>query len=429
MVVDLENIRYKVITKIKGPLVFTEKIADLKYGELVVVELEGEERNGRVVEVGENHSIIQVYRGTEKIGKNAKIKLTGRLYNVPVSESCFGRIFNGVGEPIDGGPEIKGEERTINSEAISPNMRAVPEKFLQTKISGIDLMNSYVMGQKLPIFSGSGLPHNQLISQMINQMENVKILFVGLGMKYEDFEFFKNELLNENTLNNISLFINFSSDPSVERIITPRIALAFGEFLAFERGHDVVVILSDMRNYCDALREVSNSLGEIPGRRGYPPYLYSDLASIYERSGIIKGKEGSLTQIPVLTMPGDDITHPIADLTGYITEGQIILSRELFLKGISPPIDVLPSLSRLMHKGISKEHYSIANKLYSSYAEAREVDKLAKILGEDSLTEKEKSLAVFSSRFENELLKQDFSQKRELEESLKLAENVLSAIS
>jgi len=433
---------YKTIKEIKGPLLFVEGVKGAKYQELVEVVMEnGEKRLGQVIEASEEMTILQMFEETRGLKvENSKAIFLGKTLTIGVSSQMLGRIFNGSGKPIDEGPEVIPEkELDINGAPLNPYSRAYPEDFIQTGISAIDGLNTLVRGQKLPIFSGAGLPHNELTAQIVRQAkvrksgEKFAVIFGAIGITFEEANFFIKSFKEAGVLGRTVLFINLADDPVIERIALPRIALTTAEFLAFEKGLHILVILTDMTMYCEALREISGARKEIPGRRGYPGYLYTDLATIYERAGKIKGKEGSITQIPVLTMPEDDKTHPIPDLTGYITEGQIMLSRELHQKGIYPPIDVLTSLSRLKDKGIGEgktreDHSGVLNQLFSSYAKGKEVSDLATILGEASLTEIDKKYLKFAQLFEEKFLKQGKREERTIEETLDIGWQLLSLL-
>ncbi len=433
---------YKTIKEIKGPLLFVEGVKGAKYQELVEVVMEnGEKRLGQVIEASEEMTILQMFEETRGLKvENSKAIFLGKTLTIGVSSQMLGRIFNGSGKPIDEGPEVIPEkELDINGAPLNPYSRAYPEDFIQTGISAIDGLNTLVRGQKLPIFSGAGLPHNELTAQIVRQAkvrrsgEKFAVIFGAIGITFEEANFFIKSFKEAGVLGRTVLFINLADDPVIERIALPRIALTTAEFLAFEKGLHILVILTDMTMYCEALREISGARKEIPGRRGYPGYLYTDLATIYERAGKIKGKEGSITQIPVLTMPEDDKTHPIPDLTGYITEGQIMLSRELHQKGIYPPIDVLTSLSRLKDKGIGEgktreDHSGVLNQLFSSYAKGKEVSDLATILGEASLTEIDKKYLKFAQLFEEKFLKQGKREDRTIEETLDIGWQLLSLL-
>ncbi len=433
---------YKTITQIKGPLVFVEGVKGAKYQELVEVIMEnGEKRLGQVLEASDEMTVVQMFEETRGLKiKNSKAKFLGKTLKIGVSEKMLGRIFSGSGKPIDDGPQIIPEKEVdIQGSPLNPYSRDYPEDFIQTGISAIDGLNTLVRGQKLPIFSGAGLPHNQLAAQIVRQAkvrktgEKFAIVFGAMGITFEEANFFIKSFEESGVLGKTILFINLADDPVIERIALPRIALSVAEFLAFEKGHHILVILTDMTMYCEALREISGARKEIPGRRGYPGYLYTDLATIYERAGKIKGREGSITQIPILTMPEDDKTHPIPDLTGYITEGQIMLSRELHQRGIYPPIDVLSSLSRLKDKGIGEgktreDHPGVLNQMFSFYAKGKETRDLAAILGEASLTEIDKKYLKFAELFEEKFLKQGFEEERSIEKTLEISWELLSLL-
>jgi len=433
---------YLTISYVAGPLIIVEKTTDVKYQELVEIELSsGEIRRGQVLEVTEDKAIVQLFEGTTGIDvSESKVRFLGKVIEIPVSLDILGRIFDGSGRPIDNGPQIIAEKKLdINGNPLNPYARDYPNDFIQTGISSIDVLNTLVRGQKLPIFSGAGLPHARLASQIARQSrvlgkeEKFAVVFAAMGITFEEASFFINDFRRTGAIEKCVMFINLANNPAVERIITPRIALTCAEYLAFEKNMHVLVILTDMTNYCEALREVSAARKEVPGRRGYPGYLYTDLATLYERAGRIKDKKGSITLIPILTMPEDDKTHPIPDLTGYITEGQIILSRELHLKGIYPPINVLPSLSRLKDKGIGlnktrEDHANVMNQLFASYARGKEVKELAVILGEAALTKIDKKYVKFADRFEELFIKQSEDENRSIEESLNLGWQLLTIL-
>ena len=423
------------LQKVSGPLVVIEGIKDVGFGERVeIVTGTGQVRQGRVLAISEEAAVLEVFHGTSGLDQeNTRVRFMGRPFEMVVSkEEVLGRIFSGLGAPLDGGPApFRGEPRNVNGFAINPVARAYPEDFIQTGISTIDGMNTLVRGQKLPIFSGSGLPHNDLAIQIVRQAKllteesSFAVIFAAMGVRHDEAEAFRRSFEESGVLNNVAMFLNLADDPTVERLIAPRVALTVAEYLAFEEGMHVLVILTDMTNYCEALREVATSKGEVPSRKGYPGYLYSDLASIYERAGRIKGRKGSVTQIPILTMPDDDITHPIPDLTGYITEGQIVLDRTLFQKGIYPPVNVLPSLSRLMSDGIGEgktrdDHRNISSQLYAAYANAKQVERLASIIGEEDLSVTDKAYFSFSREFENRFVKQDRNENRSIFDTLDL---------
>jgi len=405
---------YLTIQEIVGPLILVDEVEGVKYEELVEIELpNGEIRKGKVLEVNRDKALVEVFGGTSGIDiKNTRLKFLGKRMELTASLDMLGRIFDGLGNPIDGGPAILSETKLdVNGIPINPSARDYPQEFIQTGISAIDGLNTLVRGQKLPIFSASGLPHIRLSAQIARQAkvlgkeEKFAVVFAAMGITFEEANFFIDDFKESGAIGNVVLFINLADDPAIERIATPRVALTAAEYLAFRQSMHVLVILIDMTNYCEALRQISAARREVPGRRGYPGYLYTDLATIYERAGRIRGNSGSITQIPVLTMPEDDKTHPIPDLTGYITEGQIILSRELNRKGIYPPIDILPSLSRLKDKGIGKnktreDHADLFNQLFAAYARGKEAYELEKILGKAALTEMDLKYLKFSNLFE-----------------------------
>ncbi len=431
---------YTSVSEITGPLMIVENVKDVAYAELVQVTTAlGEKRLGQVLEIREDKAVIQLFEGTSGIDtKNTKVRFIGETMKLGVSEEMLGRVFNGVGKPIDGLPDIIAEKRLdINGNAINPYKRMHPAEFIQTGISTIDMNNTLVRGQKLPIFSGSGLPHNQLAAQIARQAvvrgekEKFAVVFAAMGITNEEALFFRQEFERTGSLGNVIMFLNLADDPAIERIITPRIALTAAEYLAYDKDMHVLIILTDMTNYCEALREISAARSEVPGRRGYPGYMYTDLATVYERAGRIKGRKGSLTQMPILTMPDDDITHPIADLTGYITEGQFVLSRDIHRKGIYPPVDVLPSLSRLMKNGIGEgktreDHANVSNQLYAAYAKGRELRDLVAVIGKESLSELDNKYLEFADKFEELFVKQGYEENRAIEETLALAWQLLS---
>ncbi len=423
---------YKTIREVVGPLMLVEGVEGVKYDELVeICQDNGETRKGKVLEVNRDKALVQLFEPSQGLKiSTAKARFLGRSLSLNVSEDMLGRVFDGMGNPKDGGSPIIPEMRLdVNGRPINPAMRDYPNEFIQTGISAIDGLNTLVRGQKLPVFSASGLPHSELAAQIARQAKvlgtdsKFAVVFAAVGITFEEAEFFINDFRKTGAIERAVLFINLANDPAVERIATPRMALTAAEYLAFEKGMHVLVITTDITNYAEALREVSAARKEVPGRRGYPGYLYTDLASMYERAGRIKGKEGSITQIPVLTMPEDDKTHPIPDLTGYITEGQIILSRELYKKGVTPPIDVLPSLSRLKDKGIGRgktreDHADTMNQLFSAYAQGKEAKELSAILGESALSDVDKKFARFAEEFEKRYVSQGFDTDRSIEETL-----------
>ncbi len=430
---------YRTVTEVVGPLMAVEGVEGVKYDELVEIELQnGEKRRGKVLEVNGSKAMVQIFEGSSGINlKGTKAKFLGRPLELGVSEDMLGRVFDGMGKPIDNGPKIIPEKRLdINGEAINPVARDYPSEFIQTGVSAIDGLNTLVRGQKLPVFSASGLPHAELAAQIarqarvLNSDSKFAVVFAAIGITFEEAQFFVDEFKQTGAIDRSVLFMNLASDPAIERIATPRMALTTAEYLAYEKGMHVLVIMTDITNYAEALREVSAARKEVPGRRGYPGYLYTDLSTLYERAGRLRGKEGSITQIPILTMPEEDKTHPIPDLTGYITEGQIILSRELYKKGIMPPIDVLPSLSRLKDKGIGKgktreDHADTMNQLFSAYAQGKQAKELSAILGESALSDTDKAFAKFAEAFENEYVSQGLEANRTITETLDLGWKLL----
>ncbi|KEI18108.1 ATP synthase subunit B [Clostridium novyi B str. ATCC 27606] len=430
---------YKTVREVVGPLMLVDGTRGVTYDELVEIELQtGELRHGKVLEISEDKALIQLFEGSTGINlKDTKTRFLGRPLEIGLSEDMLGRVFDGLGRPKDGGPKIIPEEKgDINGEPLNPFSRDYPSEFIQTGVSAIDGLNTLVRGQKLPVFSGSGLPHAELAAQIARQARvlgsNSKfaVVFAAMGITFEEAQFFIEDFTKTGSIDRTVLFMNLANDPAVERIATPRIALTTAEFLAYEKGMHVLVIMTDMTNYAEALREVSAARKEVPGRRGYPGYLYTDLSTLYERAGRVKGKPGSITQIPILTMPEDDKTHPIPDLTGYITEGQIILSRELYKKGIMPPIDVLPSLSRLKDKGIGQgktreDHADTMNQLFAGYAQGKQAKELAVILGESALSETDRAYAKFADAFEKEYVSQGFNTNRTIEDTLNLGWKLL----
>jgi len=433
---------YRSIRSIQGPLIRVDGVTDVGYSEVANIRLEdGSIRMGKVLDISRDSALIQLFEGTEGININGSgVSFLGETLHFGVSEEILGRVFNGVGKVIDDGGEIIADKKLdIDGFPINPYARDYPEEFIETGVSAIDAMTTLVRGQKLPIFSASGLPHNELAAQIARQArvvgkdEKFAVIFAAMGITFEEARFFQQDFARTGALERSVLFINLADDPAIERIATPRVALTAAEYLAFEKDMHVLVILTDMTNYCDALREISAARKEIPGRRGYPGYMYTDLASIFERAGRRKGKKGSITQIPILTMPEDDKTHPIPDLTGYITEGQVIISRVLNKKGIYPPIDVLPSLSRLKEKGIGEgktreDHGNVTAQLFASYARGKEAKELALILGEASLTEDDVKFAAFSDEFEQRFVAQAVNESRNLAQTLNLGWELLKKI-
>ncbi len=428
--------------RLEGPLLFVEGAADAAYGEVVeVLTPHGEPRLGQVLEVDESRAVVELWGESAGLRlQDVRVRFLGRPLHVPVAREMLGRTFDGLGRPRDGLPDPLPEERLdVHGAALNPAARAYPQDFIQTGISAIDGMNTLVRGQKLPIFSGSGLPHNALAAQIARQAKiaegegDFAIVFAAMGVSYDTANFFRKELTESGALHQAALFLNLADDPPMERIITPRVALTLAEFLAFAHGYHVLVILTDMTNYAEALRELSSRRNEVPSRKGYPGYLYSDLASMYERCGRVQGGKGSVTQMPILTMPNDDITHPIPDLTGYITEGQIVLSRDLYRQGIYPPINVLPSLSRLMKDGIGEgrtraDHPHLANQLYAAYAHVQQVRSLAAIIGEEELSTVDKAYLEFGRAFEQRFVRQAQDENRSIEQTLDLGWEVLSIL-
>ena len=423
---------YRTISSISGPLMMVEKTTDVRYDELVEITLaNGDKRRGKVLEIEKDRALVQVFEGTSGIeNEDTKVRFVGKVLTLPVSKDMLGRVFNGRGEPIDdGAPLIAEQNLDINGMPMNPFSRDFPSEFIQTGISTIDGLNPMVRGQKLPIFSASGLPHNRMAAQIARQAtvisghEDFAVVFAAMGITYEESDYFVQSFRETGAIDRTVMFVNLANDPAIERIATPRMALTAAEYLAFDLGMHVLVIMTDITNYADALREVSAARKEVPGRRGYPGYMYTNLATLYERAGRQKGKAGSITLIPILTMPEDDKTHPIPDLTGYITEGQIILSRELYRKGITPPIDVLPSLSRLKDKGIGagrtrEDHAATMNQLFSAYARGKDARELMIVLGEAALTEIDKKYAAFAEAFEREYVSQGYTTNRTIEETL-----------
>ena len=433
---------YRTVDRVTGPLLFVRDVANAAYGEIVEIEVPGGgRRQGQVLDSSKGLAIVQVFGPT--MGMNVEqtsVKFLGEVAKLSVSDELLGRVFNGLGEPRDGGPKIVSEQRyEIVGNAMNPYSREEPSEFIQTGISTIDVNNTLVRGQKLPIFSGAGLPHNQIAAQIVrqaklrNSSEGFAVVFAAMGITSEEANYFLREFESTGALERAVVFLNLSSDPSMERVVTPRMALTAAEFLAYERDMHILVVLTDMTNYCEALREVASAREEVPGRRGYPGYMYTDLATIYERAGKIHGRKGSITQLPILTMPADDVTHPIPDLTGYITEGQIYVSRELQRRGVYPPIDVLPSLSRLMNQGIGKDrtredHRGVADQLFAAYATGKDQRALSAIVGEESLSAIDRIYLKIADRFETEFVNQRPDEDRSIDQSLGIAWEILSAL-
>ena len=434
--------KYRTISNLSGPLMMVNKVQDVSYDELAEITLgDGEHRRGRVLEIDQDRALVQVYAGSSGIDVNStEIRFLGDVLKLPVSKDMLGRIFNGRGDPIDGGAAIIPEAYLdVNGNPMNPFSRDFPSEFIQTGVSTIDGMNPLVRGQKLPIFSGSGMPHNKMAAQIARQATVISghsdfaVVFAAMGITFEEASFFMEDFRKTGALERTVMYVNLADDPAIERISTPRLALTAAEYLAFEKGMHVLVILTDLTNYCEALREISAARKEVPGRRGYPGYLYTDLATMYERAGRLRGKKGSITQIPILTMPEDDKTHPIPDLTGYITEGQIILARTLHRKGIYPPVDVMPSLSRLKDKGIGKgktreDHADLMNQLFAAYSRGKEAKELAVILGEGALSEEDKAFAKFADQFEDRYVRQGEYENRTIEDTLLLGWELLTIV-
>lgn len=427
------SIEYLGLSEINGPLIVLEGVRDASFDEIVEITVEGNKKKiGRIIEIYEDKAVIQVFQGTDDMSLlNTHTKLMGHPMEVALSEEILGRVFNGIGQPIDGLGNIIGEEkRDVNGQPLNPCSREYPRNYIKTGISSIDCLTTLIRGQKLPIFSGNGLPHDQLAAQIVKQAslgedskEEFAIVFAAMGIKHDVADFFRRTFEESGVSSHVVMYLNLANDPVVERLITPKVALTAAEYLAFEKNMHILVILTDMTSYAEAMREVSSSKGEIPSRKGYPGYLYSELASLYERAGIVKDVNGSVTQIPILTMPNDDITHPIPDLTGYITEGQIVLERSLYQKGVYPPINILPSLSRLMKDGIGKgytreDHQDLANQLFSSYARVGEARALASVIGEDELSEIDKKYLAFGVAMEKEFISQGQAEDRSIIETL-----------
>lgn len=433
---------YKTVSEVVGPLMTVEGVEGVKFDELVEIELQnGERRQGQVLEIEGDKAIVQIFEGSEGINlPDTKVRFLGRPLSLDVSEDMIGRTFDGMGRVNDGGPDLIPEKTLdINGKAINPVARMYPDEFIQTGVSTIDHLNTLVRGQKLPVFSASGLPHEELAAQIARQAqvvgtdEEFAVVFAAVGITHEEAEFFMNDFKETGAIDRSVVFINLADDPAIERIATPRMALTAAEYLAFEKDMHVLIITTDMTNYANALREISAARREVPGRRGYPGYLYTNLATLYERAGRLEGINGSVTQIPILTMPEEDITHPIPDLTGYITEGQIILSRELENKGIEPPIDILPSLSRLKDEGIGEgktreDHAPTMNQIFAAYAQGKEAKELANVLGEAALSESDKKYMAFTDRFEEEYVNQGSYTNRSIDESIELGWDLLKIL-
>ena len=438
----MKGTEYRGVTSVDGPIVVLKRTENVFYNETVCVrDRFGEKRIGKIVDISQDAVVVQIFGSTIGLDlDDVTFEFLDEPLELRVGEGLLGRVFNGLGEPIDGYPQIiSSEKRNVNGNPMNPYARIYPRDFIQTGISAIDGMNSLVRGQKLPIFSGNGLPHNKLAAQIIRQAklrnsdEKFVMVFAGMGIKYDVAKFFVDTFEASGVLSNVVMFQSLADAPSIERIVTPRCALTAAEYLAFEKEMHVLVVMTDMTNYCEALREISTTRGEVPGRKGYPGYLYSDLAELYERAGRVKGSEGSITQIPILTMPNDDISHPIPDLTGYITEGQIVLGRELFQEGIYPPVSGLPSLSRLMKDGIGEkmtreDHANVSSQLFASYSKVKSIRNLAAIIGEEELSELDHKYLVFGNRMEKEFLNQGEFEERTIEQTLDLGWEILKEL-
>jgi V/A-type H+-transporting ATPase subunit B len=437
------------VRRIEGPILVVEGAANVSYDEVVEIkDSKGQLRRGRILEVGEDMAVVQIFSGSTGLSiDGSNVRFLGETLKIPVAEEMLGRVFDGLGKPIDGGPEpLTDHYADVNGSPINPTARIYPRDYIQTGISSIDGMNTLLRGQKLPLFSGAGLPHDQLAAQIVRQAtlgkiagaaetdtEQFAIVFAAMGVKNDVADYFRRSFTESGALTRVAMFLNLADDPPVERLVTPRAALTLAEYLAYERGMHVLVVLTDMTNYCEALRQISNIRGEVPSRKGYPGYLYSDLASLYERTGRIRTSEGSITQIPILTMPNDDITHPVPDLTGYITEGQIVLGRDLYYAGVYPPVTVLPSLSRLMKDGIGKgrtrdDQPRWGAQLYAAYARMQDVRALASVIGEEELTDVDQKYLKFGRAFEQEFVNQGFTENRTIERTLDIGWKLISIL-
>jgi V/A-type H+/Na+-transporting ATPase subunit B len=438
----LAGLEYTTIREISGPLLFVESVRGVGYGELARIRTpNGEERRGQVLEIGGGVAVVQVFEGTTGLDvAKTRIRFTGETVKLPVSNDMLGRIFDGSGRPIDGGPRIIPDDYLdVNGNPINPFAREYPREFIQTGISTIDGMNTLVRGQKLPLFSASGLPHNAVAAQIARQAkvigsdEPFTTIFAAMGITADELRFFRDDFEEQGAFDHVTMFVNLADDPAIERILTPRLALTAAEYFAIKEGNHVLVILTDMTNYAESLREISAAREEVPGRRGYPGYMYTDLATIYERAGRLKGSKGSITQMPILTMPGDDKTHPVPDLTGYITEGQLMVDRSLHRKGIYPPIDPAPSLSRLMKEGIGKDktredHREVSDQLYYAFAEGRSFRDLVAVVGEEALSARDKLYLQFADEFEKKFINQGPYENRDIDTTLDLGWNLLSVL-
>jgi V/A-type H+/Na+-transporting ATPase subunit B len=438
----LAGLEYATIREISGPLLFVESVRGVGYGELARIKTpSGEERRGQVLEIGGGVAVVQVFEGTTGLDvAKTRIRFTGETVKLPVSNDMLGRIFDGSGRPIDGGPRIIPDDYLdVNGNPINPFAREYPREFIQTGISTIDGMNTLVRGQKLPLFSASGLPHNAVAAQIARQAKVVgsnepfTTIFAAMGITADELRFFRDDFEEQGAFDHVTMFVNLADDPAIERILTPRLALTAAEYFAIQEGNHVLVILTDMTNYAESLREISAAREEVPGRRGYPGYMYTDLSTVYERAGRIKGSKGSITQMPILTMPGDDRTHPVPDLTGYITEGQLFVDRALHRKGIYPPIDPAPSLSRLMKEGIGKDktredHREVSDQLYYAFAEGRSFRDLVAVVGEEALSARDKLYLQFADEFEKKFINQGPYENRDIDTTLDLGWNLLSVL-
>src|SRR5947209_12193048 len=440
--VSLAGLEYRTVREISGPLIFVESVRGVGYGELARIRTpSGEERRGQVLEVGGGVAVVQIFEGTSGLDVSATtVRFTGETVKLPVSQDMLGRIFDGSGRPTDGGPRIIPDDYLdVNGSPINPFAREYPREFIQTGVSAIDGMNTLVRGQKLPLFSASGLPHNQIAAQIARQAkvrgtdEPFTTVFAAMGITADEARFFRDDFEKQGAFDHVTMFVNLADDPAIERILTPRLALTAAEYFAIKQGNHVLVILTDMTNYAEALRQIGAAREEVPGRRGYPSYMYTDLATMYERAGRIKGKKGSITQIPIMSIPDDDWTHPIADLTGYITEGQIAIARDLHRKAIFPPVDPLPSLSRLMDAGIGKgrtreDHKQVADQLYAAYAEGKDVRGLVAIVGKEALSDRDRKMLEFADRFEQEFIRQGAEEDRTIEQTLEIGWALLATL-
>ncbi|SKC56698.1 V-type ATP synthase subunit B [Maledivibacter halophilus] len=433
---------YLKLDKIEGPLIILSDVEDVSYGEILDIDAGGKKRKGKVIRVEGDKVVAQVFEGTAGMStQNSSVRFTGKPFEIPLSKEILGRTFNGIGQPIDKGGKVYSEKKyNVNGRPINPVARKYPRNYIQTGISSIDILSTLIRGQKLPIFSGSGMSHNELAAQIVKQAkissdsnEEFGIVFAAIGVKHDDANYFKRSFEESGAIQRVAMYLNLADDPIVERTIAPRCALTAAEYLAFEEGMHILVIMTDITSYCEALREISSAREEVPSRKGYPGYLYSDLATLYERAGMMKDSKGSITLLPILTMPNDDITHPVPDLTGYITEGQIVLGRELYQNNIYPPVNILPSLSRLMKDGIGEgftreDHPEISNQLFASYSRVQEVRALSQIIGEDDLSKVDRKYMEFGRKFEGQFITQGFDENRDVEESLNLAWNILGIL-